>query len=174
VADSDSISYRIDAITVGHDRSSFDCGHPFLNTYLSQFARQNDKNRVARAYVMVPNEAGNPVMGYYTLSASAVGFDSLPAAIRKRLPKYPVPVVRIGELAVDKRHKGQGLGSALLLDAFGRIANASEEVAVWAVVVDPIDQQAASFYQHHGFESLLECDTLFLTMKDVVAWLIEE
>lgn len=123
---------------------------------------------------MVPAEAGNPVVGYYTLSSSAVAFEHVPPMLRKRLPKYPVPVVRIGELAVDKSHKGQGLGSALLLDALGRIASASEEVGVWAIVVDPLDQQAASFYLHHGFESLLDGETLFLTVNDAIAWLSEE
>lgn len=122
---------------------------------------------------MVPDETGNPVVGYYTLSASAVAFERVPSSLCRRLPKYPVPVVRIGELAVDNSHKGQGLGSALLLDALGRIACASENVAVWGIVVDPIDQQAASFYLHHGFEFLLDSETLFLSIKDAMAWLGE-
>lgn len=42
---------------------------------------------------------------------------------------------------------------------------------VCAVVVDPVDQQAATFYQHFRFEPLLDCDTVFLTMRDVRAWL---
>lgn len=162
--------YRIEAVRADHDRTAFDCGHPFLNTYLVQFARQNNNNGTARAYVMVP-ETGNPVVGYYTLSAGAVAFENVPAPLRRRLPRYPVPVARIGELAVDNGSKGQGLGETLLVDALQRVASASREVAVWAVVVDPIDQQAAAFYQHFGFEPLHECDSLFLTMKDVLAWL---
>lgn len=120
---------------------------------------------------MVSDKTGNRVIGYYTLSASAVAFDRLPPALRRRMPKYPVPVARIGELTVDNVHKRQGLGSALLLDALTRIARASEEMAVLAIVVDPIDQQATSFYFHHGFESLLDSDTLFLTMNDAGTWL---
>lgn len=165
--------YRIEAVTAEHERDGFDCGHPFLNSYLAQFARQNSENGIARAYVMVPMVAGNPVVGYYTLSAAAVAFETLPGSLRKRLPKYPMPVVRIGELAIDNSCKGKGLGSALLLDALRRIASTSAEVAVWAVVVDPIDQQAANFYQRHGFESLLDGDTLFLTVKDIATWLGE-
>ncbi len=137
--------YRIEAVRVDHDRSSFDCGHPFLNTYLTRFARQNDRNKVAKAYVMVPDATGNPVVGYYTLSASAVAFDSIPPSLRKRLSKHPVPVVRIGELAVNNAYKGQGLGSSLLLDAIRRIVRASTQIAIWSIVVDPLDQQAVSF-----------------------------
>lgn len=164
-------TYHIEAVTAEHERTAFDCGHPFLNTYLAQFARQNDRNGYAKAYVMVPAEAGNPVVGYYTLSSGQVAFENIPPAIRKRLPRYPAPAVRIGELAVDVSQKGKGLGSQLLLDALERIIRASDEVAVWAVIVDPIDQQAATFYQHHGFEPLLDSDAMFLTMQDAVAWL---
>jgi len=162
--------YRIEDVRKDHDRNDFDCGHPFLNEYLKNFARQNHNKGIARAFVMVPEE-GNPVIGYYTLSMGEIAFEDLPEHLKKGLPRYPIPVARIGELAVDQTLQGGGLGPQLLLDAFGRVASASEEVAVWAVVTDPIDQRAAGFYQHHGFEPLLDSDTLFLTMRDVQAWL---
>lgn len=163
--------YRIEAIRKEHDRRGFDCGTPFLNDYLRQFVRQNHNNGIARAFVMVPSEAGNPVVGYYTLTASSQSFDSLPPQLRRGLPKYPVPVALIGELAVDRTMQGQGLATALLVSALRRIALASEAVGVWAVVVDPLDQQAVNFYRHHGFEPLVDGDTLFLTMKDATDWL---
>jgi len=162
--------YRIEGVRKDHQRNDFDCGHPFLNEYLRHFARQNDNHGVARAYVMVP-EAGNPVVGYYTLSAGEIVFENIPAATRRRLPKYPIPVARIGELAVDNSCQGAGLGGQLMLDAFERIASAAEEVAVWAIVVEPIDQHAVSFYQRFGFEPLLDNETMFLAMRDVDAWL---
>ena len=164
-------SYRIEAITARHDRAAFDCGHPFLNAYLARFARQNDRKGLARAYVLVPQPDGNPVLGYYTLMSGAVAFEQIPPNLRQGLPKYPIPVARIGELAVDYRQRGQGLGSDLLLDAITRIARASRQVAVWAIAVDPIDQQAATFYQHHGLQALHDSDVLILTMKDGAAWL---
>lgn len=162
--------YRIEGVRKDHQHNDFDCGHPFLNEYLRHFARQNDNHGVARAYVMVP-EAGNPVVGYYTLSAGEIVFENIPAATRRRLPKYPIPVARIGELAVDNFCQGAGLGGQLMLDAFERIASAAEEVAVWAIVVEPIDQQAVSFYQRFGFEPLFDNETMFLAMCDVDAWL---
>jgi GNAT superfamily N-acetyltransferase len=145
-------------------------GIPSLIPNLAQFARQNDRNGIARAYVMVPAETGNPVVGYYTLANSAVAFNNLPTSARKRLPKYPLPSVRIGELAVEHDHQGEGLGSILMIDALKHILNVSSKVAVKAVVVDPIDQRAASFYQHYGFESLRDSETLFLTLKDIRSW----
>jgi ribosomal protein S18 acetylase RimI-like enzyme len=68
----------------------------------------------------------------------------------RRLPRYPsVPVARVGRLAIDQRFQGQKLGSALLADAAVRAARA--EVAVFALIVDAKDDQAVSFYRHHGF-----------------------
>ncbi len=111
------------------------------------------------------------MIGYYTLSAGAVAFDHLPAGCRHKLPRYPLPVARIGELAVDRGWQGRGLGAVLLIDALQRIVHAAESMAVWAVVVDPIDTRASVFYQKYGFEPFLDDRALFLTMKDLRHWL---
>ena len=163
--------YKIEPITGAHDRATFDCGHPFLNAYLARYARQNDHKGLARAFVLVPEPEGNPVLGYYTLMSGMIAFEHLPTNLRQGLPKYPIPVARIGELAVDQKQKGVGFGSDLLLDAIARIASASRQVAVWAIIVDPIDPSAATFYQHHGFQALPESGALILPMKDAIAWL---
>ena len=41
------------------------------------------------------------MIGFYTQSMAEVDFSSFPEAIQKKLPKHPVPAVRIGRLAVD-------------------------------------------------------------------------
>jgi ribosomal protein S18 acetylase RimI-like enzyme len=46
-------------------------------------------------------------------------------------------------------HRGLSLGAALLWDALSRAAKS--EIAVYALVVDAKDEQAVSFYRHHGF-----------------------
>lgn len=89
----------------------------------------------------------------YTLSAGGVALSDLPAAMAKRLPRYPsVPIARLGRLAVDSRHRGNKLGAALLFDAVHRAANS--EVMMFALVVEAKDDQAVAFYQHHGFISV--------------------
>ncbi len=162
--------YIIEPIQTTHVRSEFDCGHPFLNQYLEQFARQNDHKALAKAFVLVPARERNPVLGYYTLTSSHITFDTLPGQFRKGLPKYPIPVARIGELAVDRQHRGQGLGTDLLLDALCRITRVSEQIAIRAIVVDPIDQKATSFYLHHGFQTLPQRRALILSIQDAKHW----
>ena len=163
--------YRIEPLNKEHDRTHFDCGHPFLNSYLEQFVRQNDRKGLARAYVLIPEPEGNPVVGYYTLSAGQVIFDDIPPELRKALPQYPLPVARIGELAVDRHAWGKGLGTDLLFDAIARIDMASQQVAVWAIVVEPIDQRAMTFYFRHGFQAMPTSDTLILPMKHARAFI---
>jgi predicted N-acetyltransferase YhbS len=93
------------------------------------------------------------VAGYYTLAAGSILLTRMPQALSKKLPRYPdVPVARLGRLAVGKKFQGRKLGAALLWDAIERAARS--EVVVYGVVVDAKDDEAAAFYEHHGFITL--------------------
>jgi predicted GNAT family N-acyltransferase len=76
----------------------------------------------------------------------------------------------MGRLAVDQSFKGIGLGAALLADALRRAGKA--EIAAYAFLVDAKDQDAASFYAHHGFMALPDqalCMFIALeTVKDLI------
>ncbi len=86
----------------------------------------------------------------------------------KRLPRYPVPVALLGRLGVDRRWSGQGLGSALLIDALRRVRVASDTLAVYAVVVDAKDERARAFYRRFGFIELPDSAMrLFLPMSTI-------
>lgn len=77
-------------------------------------------------------------------------------------------MVLLGRLAVAETHQGLGLGSLLLADALQRIARASEVMAVYAVVVDALNEQAAAFYRQFGFIALPSQPlTLFLPMTTI-------
>jgi len=141
----------INALNTGHLRKAFDCGESSLNTYLYRYARQNIKNRINRVFIASPVDAEKTIMGYYTLSAGSISADDLPLAQKRRLPNYPIPVALLGRLAVDKQYQGQRLGSILLADAVQRVEQASEILAVYAIVVDALNPSVAEFYQSFGF-----------------------
>jgi len=108
------------------------------------------------------------VIGYYSLSAGSLAAADLPVEIRCRLPRYPVPVALLGRLAVDKSYQGQGFGAVLVADALQRIALASQLMAVYAVVVDALNANAAKFYRQFGFIQLpSQALKLFLPMDTV-------
>lgn len=142
---------NITALNSNHQRKQFDCGETSLNTYLQQYARQNIKLRINKVFVATPIDSARTVMGYYTLSAGSIGVENLPQAQKRRLPNYPVPVALLGRLAVDKNYQGQCLGTILLADAIKRVEQASEVLAVYAIVVDALNPSAAEFYQQFGF-----------------------
>ena len=90
-----------------HDRASFSCGVEILDSYLKKQAGQDLKKRVAVTFVLTPD--GTTVAGYYTLSQYSVQLDEIPAAVAKKLPKYPmVPATLLGQLAVSSAFRGRG------------------------------------------------------------------
>ena len=91
-----------------------------------------------------------------TLASGAIGAGSLPAKQAKKLPRHPVPVVLLARLAVDRNTHGKGLGAFLLRDALTRSLDLAEKVGIRAVVVDALDAEAKSFYQHFGFLPLTD------------------
>jgi predicted GNAT family N-acyltransferase len=163
--------YRIAPLTRSHDRSAFACGSDPLDRYLRQQARQDAEKRVAAAFVLVKPPA-HAVLGYYTLSASHINAEDLPAELSKKLPRYPqLPVTLLGRLAVDQTQKGKGLGEFLLMDALHRSLSTAADIAAMAVVVDAKDDEAEAFYRHFDFRALQKQPRrMFLPMK-VVAML---
>src|ERR1039457_6470388 len=90
------------------------------------------------------------IAGFYARAAGGMLLAQMPARLAKCLPRYPaVPVARLRRLAVSLAYHGRKLGGALLWDAVERARRS--EVAVYALVVDAKDEQAESFYLHHGF-----------------------
>ena len=141
--------FLIEALGASHDRASFSCGVEALDRYFQKQVTQDVRRRATACYVAT-EVSGAKVAGYYTLAAAGIPLADMPAELAKRLPRYPsVPVARLGRLAVDQAYRGRKLGSALLWDAVQR--SLRSEIAVFALVVDAKDDQAETFYRHHGF-----------------------
>lgn len=162
------IPYCIVPLGKAHDRDSFACGSEPLDRYLKLQARQDAQKRVAAPFVVV-EPPSNRVLGFYTLSASHIAADALPAELAKKLPRYPqLPVTLLGRLAVDQGQRGKGMGEFLLMDALHRSLDAAAEIAAMAVIVDAKDPEAAAFYRRYGFIELQRQPArLFLPMSTV-------
>ena len=148
----DERSLVIESLGPHHDRAVFSCGEPALDTYLRRQASQDVRRRVAQVFVALGDAPGT-VAGYYSLSAASFEKDALPPRLAKRLPHYPVPAAVLGRLAVDRAHRGRGLGEALLLDAIRRVVRASATIAVHAIIVDAKNEPARAFYERYGFRA---------------------
>ena len=159
---------QIEPLSRLHNLSQFSCGrHPSLDDWLKRFAWVNQQNEVSRTYVVQRRER---VVGYYSIAAGSVDREDAPARVAKGLARHPVPIVLLTRLAVDRTEQGAGLGKALLKDALTRIAGVADIVGARAVLVHAIDEEAAAFYRHFGFEpSPVNPLHLMLLMKDLRA-----
>lgn len=155
--------FTIERLSSAHDRGQFDCGEPALNEYLQRFAGQHDRKGLGRTYVAVdPGET--VVKGYYTISSGAVSFEDVP----ENLPRYPIPVVLLARLAVDRSARGHGLGAMLLIHALKKAEEVSEQLGVHAVAVDALNEAARAFYLKYGFTELLDDPLhLYLPMRKI-------
>jgi GNAT superfamily N-acetyltransferase len=159
---------RVEPLVARHDRTAFSCGNESLDRYLQQQANQDARRNLAAVFVTC-TEGTNTVVGYYTLSAFAVLPRELPDHLLRRLPRYDrLPAILLGRLAVDRRQHGQRLGQRLLLDALLRCRDESARIGALAVVLDAIDSNALGFYEHFGFQLLVDhANRLYLPMATI-------
>jgi GNAT superfamily N-acetyltransferase len=147
-----------------HDVTTFSCGNELLDRWLIRYAGQNQRRDAARTFVLSTDE--RIVYGYYTLLAGQLDHQAATSETSKGLSRrFPIPVAILARLAVDREHHGRGIGAALLNDALVRVVHATREVAVRAVVVHALDENAAAFYERFGFSSLsIAPRTLMVTL----------
>lgn len=152
-----------------HDAAAFDCGNEMLDRWLVRNAGQSERRDAARTFVALSVDA--EVVGYYALVAGQIEQEKATASVRRGLSRhFPVPVVILARLAVDRRSQGQGVGPRLLANALERICRAAEDVAVRAVLVHAIDDRAASFYERFGFRANTATPrTLMVTLAELRA-----
>jgi GNAT superfamily N-acetyltransferase len=150
-----------------HDVSTFDCGEDALNRWLRHSAGQSQRRDAARTFVVLAGE--RRVIGYYTTVVGELHHERASPAVRQGMSKhFPIPVALVARLAVDVEFHGRGIGALLLRDALARVLAAAEQVAVRAVVVHAISDQAAAFYVRFGFKPLAdEPRTLMVTLVEL-------
>ena len=151
-----------------HRVKRFKSGKHALDLFLKRHAVRNQEVDSAQTYVVHRND---DVAGYYSLTVGSVDrVDCGPEITAEMPPDYPIPVILLARLAVDRNEQGRGLGSALLKDAFFRIASAVSIVRARAVLVHAIDAEARAFYEHFEFDEFPAGSLhLMLSLKDVRA-----
>jgi GNAT superfamily N-acetyltransferase len=134
------------------DRSGFSCGQADLDRYFEHYAGQNQfKLHLAVTYVAVVE---GRVVGFAAAAASSLERANLPSdRLRRRLPGYPLPVLRLGRLGVDTRAQGLGIGKALLRYVLALAVEQRDRLGCVGVVTDA-KPDAIRFYEDIGFEPL--------------------
>jgi GNAT superfamily N-acetyltransferase len=158
---------RLERLGPHHDLSAFDSGNPVLDDWLRRHALAAQQMDSARTFILTRDDR---VLGYFSLTMGSVRRQDAPASLVRGLPAYPVGMVLLARLAVDRTEQGKGLGASLLAEALRKAVSAGEAAAARLVVVDAIDDAAVAFYERHGFVAAPEHpDRLYRRVKDVRA-----
>ena len=129
------------------DRRNFSCGQPELDRFFQHYAGQNQfKLHLAVNYVAA---TADRTVGFATV---AVGRTLPSARFKRRLPGYPLPVLRLARLGVDERTQGLG-GSSIAPPHLGPSVDQRDSFECIGVVTDA-KPEAVAFYTRYGFELL--------------------
>jgi len=146
-------------------REDFYCGNKALDTWLKQFAGQNESRFRSRTFFAIEQDT-NQLLGYYTAVFTALDAEVQLHGIQSST--YKTPAYLIARLAVDQRAHNQGVGTLLLVDALTGALRVSEAAGLEVVLVDAIDPNAISFYARFGFVRLdVESDRLYISMTSL-------
>ena len=130
------------------DRSSFQSGNEQLDLFFRRYAGQNQfRHHIGITYVAVERDT---ILGFATVTVGHVEIENLAASLRKKLPDYPLPILRLARLAVDRNAQGRGVGEYLMRTVFSIAVELREKVGCVGVVVDA-KPGAEKYYSRYGF-----------------------
>jgi GNAT superfamily N-acetyltransferase len=140
---------EIRALRPSDDRSRFSSGNLDLDRFLSKYAGQNQfANHIGATYVAVE---GALILGFVTVAPGQIeAADLPPSTLTGRLPRYPVPILRLARMAVARSLQRQGVGSELLRFVFELALKMSRDYGCTGVTVDA-KPEAVGFYERFDF-----------------------
>jgi len=162
-------SWHEETVSKKHDRETFDCGDEALNEFLRRYARKSHERGGAKTFLAI-EDAGDTILGFYSLSPASVDYARTPEILRRGLARHEVPGFRLARLAVDRRFQGQGIGGQLLLAAGKRCLWAAAEVGGVVLVIDAKNKGVAGWYAGYGAVPLLDAPlSLLLPLATIEA-----
>lgn len=140
----------IEPLTHEHNRKSFDCGDEDVTRFLREKAMQDHERDLSRTMVLIePKESPKRIIGYHTLVMTQVKQEEIPND-RPRITRG-IPVILLGQLGVDVKYQGRGLGDILLMDVQARTDEISRKVGIRALMLEARNERLAEWYGKHDF-----------------------
>jgi len=142
---------RVRRLEPRDDRSEFRSGNIDLDRFFQRYAGQNQfRYHIGTTYVAVQEEL---IVGFVTVSSGEMVADKLTKNLRRRLPAYPLPILRLARLAVDERYQGHGIGRLLLRATLELALEIRDRIGCIGVIVDA-KPDSVSFYSSLGFKPI--------------------
>ncbi len=139
---------EIRALLPTDERSAFSSENADIDRFVHIYAGQNQfKHYLGVTYVAVEN---GTIYGFATVAPGNIEVDGLPGDIQRKLPRYPLPVLRLARLAVDRRFRGRGIGTRLLRFVLRLTLRMAEDYGCVGLVIDA-KSESVGFYSQIGF-----------------------
>ena len=140
---------RVRRLEPRDDRSGFRSENIDLDRFFQRYAGQNQfRHHIGTTYVAVQ---GDHITGFITVSSGEMAAEKLTKTQRRRLPAYPLPILRLARLAVDEKFQGHGIGRLLLRAMLELALEMRDRVGCIGVIVDA-KPDAVNFYSSLGFK----------------------
>lgn len=154
-ADRHRRSILIEPLSPEHRTAAFSCGNRRIDQYLAD-APDYQRHNLGRVFVAIDRETGaGDVLGYYSVHNHGIRARHVPNPLGSMLHREAeVGTLYVIMLGVARDHQRCGIGTALLMDVLRRTKRLNRETAIWAVVLDALDDRAEAFYRSLGFETL--------------------
>jgi hypothetical protein len=146
--------WREEPISKAHNRQAFDCGDAAMNDFLRRYARQSHEQNASKTFCAIDAAVPNRILGFYTITPSAVARDDVPAAMTKGLAQHEVSGFKLARIATDVAVAGEGFGGQLLLAAALRCLRIAAEAGGVLLIIDAKSERAAQWYASYGAEAL--------------------
>lgn len=143
-----NLEFEIYPYSSNYYYAKFDCGVPYLNEWLRNYARQKERRSEARTFIAVETSV-QKVLGFYSVNVTELTEPNSPSGKPRRLP-----AVLLASLAVDSDYHGQGIGQRLLFHAVSTAVSASVFVGISVILVDVLEDGLYGFYEPFGFRRL--------------------
>ena len=170
-------AFRIELFDAArHDRAEFDCGVERLNNYLKLSAKKQQKDDMTRVYVVV--EEGSPrILGYHAINVGMMNVDALERRPRGAPDHGEIPVLFLGQVAVDQEARGRGLGGILMHHVFAKACVIADAAGCHAIILDVISDggeaefaRRKAWYESFGFATFASSPArMFVAMTQVRA-----
>ena len=157
-----------------HDRAPFYCGVVRLNNYVRLSARKRQKDDMTRVYVAV--EEGSPrILGYHAINLGIMNVEELKRRPRGVPDHGEIPVLFLGQVAVDEGEQGRGLGGILMHHVFEKACVVADVAGCHAIILDVISDggeaefdRRKTWYESFGFAAFASNPArMFLGMNEV-------
>jgi ribosomal protein S18 acetylase RimI-like enzyme len=143
------MTVEIRALRKSDQREGFRSGDEALDLYFRRYAGQNQfRHHLGVTYVAIEGER---ILGFVTVSPGSLDAEDLPSG--RRIPPYPVPILRVARLAIGESARGRRLGEALLRFSIELAEQMRDEFGCVGLLVDA-KRGAVGFYERYGFQVL--------------------